>query len=44
VNIGAQKGMNRSTLRGTLKVNTQWKLYCLVHNLEKIGRYGLLRS
>lgn len=40
-NIGAQKGMNRSTLRGTLKVNTQWRLYCLVHNLEKIGRYGL---
>lgn len=43
-NIGAQKGMNRSTLRGTLKVNTQWKLYCLVHNLEKIGRYGLARN
>lgn len=39
-NIGAQKGMNRSTLRGTKKVNTQWKLYCLVHNLEKIGRFG----
>lgn len=39
-NIGARKGMNRSTLRGTRKVNIQWKLYCLVHNLEKIGRYG----
>lgn len=39
-NIGAQKGMNRSTLRGTLKVNIQWKLYCMVHNLEKVGRYG----
>ncbi|MEO6568924.1 MAG: transposase, partial [Opitutaceae bacterium] len=39
-NIGAQKGMNRSTLRGTLKVNIQWKLYCMVHNLEKIGRFG----
>jgi hypothetical protein len=39
-NIGARKGMNRSTLRGTRKVNIQWKLYCIVHNLEKIGRYG----
>ena len=39
-NIGAQKGMNRSTLRGTLKVNTQWKLYCMVHNLEKISRFA----
>jgi transposase len=41
-NIGAQKGMNRSTLRGTQKVNIQWKLYCLVHNLEKVGRYGAM--
>ena len=39
-NLGAQKGMNRSTLRGRAKVDTQWKLYCLVHNLEKIARYG----
>lgn len=39
-NIAAQKGMNRSTLRGRAKVDTQWKLYCLVHNLEKIARYG----
>ena len=21
-------------------VNIQWRLYCLVHNLEKIGHYG----
>lgn len=39
-NLSAQKGMNRSTLRGTLKVNIQWKLYCMVHNLEKVGRFG----
>jgi hypothetical protein len=32
--------MNRSTLRGTRKVNIQWKLYCMFHNLEKIGRSG----
>jgi transposase len=38
--MAAQKGMNRSTLRGRQKVNIQWRLYCLVHNLEKIGRYA----
>ena len=43
-NIGAQKGMNRSTLRGTRKVNIQWRLYCLVHNLEKIGHYGKMNN
>ena len=43
-NIGAQKGMNRSTLRGMRKVNIQWRLYCLVHNLEKIGRYGPMNN
>ena len=43
-NIAAQKGMNRSTLRGTVKVNIQWKLYCMVHNLGKIGRYGTGRN
>jgi IS5 family transposase len=39
-NIRAQKGMDRFTLRGWQKVNVQWKLYCLVHNLEKLGGYG----
>lgn len=43
-NIAAHKGMNRSTLRGRRKVNIQWRLYCMVHNLEKIGRYGFSRS
>jgi transposase len=42
--LAAHKGMNRSTLRGTAKVNTQWKLYCLVHNLEKIARYGAMNN
>ena len=40
-NMAAQKGMNRSTLRGRKKVNIQWRLYCIVHNLGKIGKYGL---
>jgi len=40
-NMAAQKGMNRSTLRGREKVNIQWRLFCMVHNLEKIGNYRL---
>jgi len=32
--------MSRFTLRGTAKVSTQWHLYCLVHNIEKVARYG----
>jgi len=31
------KGMRRFTLRGKAKVSTQWQLYCLVHNIEKIA-------
>jgi transposase len=29
------KGMNRFTLRSKVKVNIQWLLYCIVHNLGK---------
>jgi len=39
-NIRAQKRMDRFTLRGRLKVNIQWMLYCLVHNIEKILHFG----
>ena len=35
-NITANKGMNKFTLRGQDKVNTQWQMYCLVHNIEKL--------
>lgn len=34
-NIRTQKRMNLFTLRGKTKVNIQWILYCLVHNIEK---------
>jgi hypothetical protein len=34
-------GLSRFTLRGKRKVNTQWLLYCAVHNLFKVHRYGL---
>ena len=39
-NIRSCKKMDRFTLRGKVKVNIQWKLYCLVHNIEKILNYG----
>jgi transposase len=39
-NIRANKGMDRFTLRGKTKVNIQWLLYCIVHNIEKICNYG----
>ncbi len=35
-NITVNKGMNKFTLRGQEKVNSQWQLYCLVHNIEKL--------
>ncbi len=35
-NITTNKGMNRFTLRGQEKVNAQWQMYCLVHNIEKL--------
>nr|WP_232525544.1 transposase [Pseudoalteromonas sp. 1_2015MBL_MicDiv] len=28
--------MNKFTLRSQAKVNAQWQLYCLVHNIEKL--------
>ena len=34
-NISYCKGLNRFTLRGKEKVNGQWQLYCIVHNLGK---------
>lgn len=39
-NIGTNKGLNRFSLRGKEKVQGQWRLYCLVHNIEKLMRYG----
>lgn len=39
-NLRANKRLNRFTLRGRQKVDTQWKLYCLVHNIEKLAHHG----
>ena len=33
-------GLDRFTLRGKRKVNIHWLLYCTVHNLLKVHRYG----
>jgi hypothetical protein len=35
-------GLARFSLRSRRKVDIQWKLYCMVHNLLKIHRYGEL--
>lgn len=39
-NMTANKGLRRFSLRGKRKVNGQWLLYCLVHNIEKVQHYG----
>jgi len=39
-NICSTLGLNRITLRGRVKADTQWKLFSLVHNIFKIHRYG----
>ena len=40
-NICSALGLRRFTLRTKRKVDIQWKLYCMVHNLMKIHRYGV---
>ena len=39
-NLRHNKQLNRFTLRSQSKVDGQWKLYCLVHNIEKLAHYG----
>lgn len=41
-NIGTNKGLNRFSLRGKDKVQGQWQLFCLIHNIEKLKNYGQL--
>lgn len=38
-NIRHNKQLKYFTLRGKCIVNTQWHLYCLVHNIEKIANH-----
>ncbi|SCY56799.1 IS1182 family transposase [Desulfoluna spongiiphila] len=39
-NIRSTLGLNRFTLRGRAKVDTQWKLFAMVHNIGKLARYA----
>ena len=39
-NLRHNKGLDRFTLRGRTKVDGQWKLFCLVHNIEKLAHFG----
>ena len=38
-NLRYNKRLDRFTLRGQRKVDTQWKLYCMVHNIEKLAHH-----
>jgi transposase len=42
-NLRHNKRLNRFTLRSRRKVDTQWKLYCIVHNIEKLMKYGNMK-
>jgi len=39
-NIRHNKRLTRFNHRGREKVNTQWNLYCMVHNIEKLAKSG----
>lgn len=39
-NLCHNKGLDRFTLRGRTKVDGQWKLFCLVQNIEKLAHHG----
>jgi len=43
-NICSNKKLNRFSLRGKEKVQSQWQLYCIVHNIEKLMNYGELAA
>jgi len=39
-NVRYNKGLDRFTLRGRTKVDAPWRLFCLVHNIEKLANTG----
>jgi hypothetical protein len=39
-NLRVQKRLDHFTVRSKAKVDVQWKLFALVHNIGKIHRYG----
>ena len=40
-NLRHNKRLTRLSHRGRTKVNTQWSLYCMVHNIEKLSKTNL---
>jgi hypothetical protein len=36
--------LNRLSYRGKIKNNLQWTLFCIVHDIGKIMRYGKLAA
>ena len=42
-NLRGNKGLDRFTLRGKTKIDGQWKLYCMMHNIEKLAKHGYAR-
>jgi len=38
--LSQRQQLDRFTLRGRTKVDAQWKLYCMVHNIEKLAHHG----
>ncbi len=43
-NIRNALGLKHFSFRGKTKVDVQWKLFCIVHNLKKVFRYAPLFS
>ncbi len=41
-NLEFNKKLTRFTLKSLKKVNAQWKLFCLIQNIEKLANYGKL--
>ncbi len=41
-NITSNKGINKLSLRSKAKVTCQWTICCIMHNIEKLWRYGNL--
>ena len=42
-NLRSNKRLHHFTLRGKTKVDGQWKLYCMMHNIEKLANHGYAR-
>ncbi len=39
-NLRHHERLTRFTLQGRAKVDGQWQLYCLMHNIEKLAHRG----